>query len=79
MSVAYISKSGKGGIALPYFMSFDNMTQVISLNPSSMMNVGTYLLDVRVMEVEAPSYFTDYMVNVKITPPPGVNLTSQVS
>lgn len=44
-----------------------------------MVNVGTYLLDVRVMEVEAPSYFTDYMLNVKITPPPGVNLTSKVA
>jgi hypothetical protein len=43
---------------LPYFMEFDSTKQLISLNPKSPADAGSYNFYVRIQEVDAPSYFT---------------------
>lgn len=51
-------------------MTYNPVTQVLSVNSTSMVDIATYKLNVRISEVEAPSYFNDYALRVQILPPP---------
>jgi hypothetical protein len=50
-------------------MAYNPATQVLSVNSTSMVDIGLYNLNVRISEVEAPSYFSDYALRVTILPP----------
>lgn len=47
------------------------MTQIINVNPQSLIDVGDYVLYLRVQEVDAPSYLNDYIMNITVVPPAG--------
>ena len=60
------SQTNRKSSKLPYFMKYTPSTQALDINPRSVVDVGNYLLYLRVQEIDAPLYFTDYILNITI-------------
>lgn len=61
---------------LPYFMNYDTISQIIKVEAKSQVDVAVYKLYVRVWEVDAPSYLSDYVLAVNVTSPNGTAVSN---
>jgi hypothetical protein len=47
-------------------MAFDSINQIITVNPRSPADVNLYNLYLRVLEIDAPTYFSEYLIKVRV-------------
>ena len=50
--------------SLPYFITYDSKNTIINVKPLSYIDVGNYTVIVKIYEVDAPSYYTQYTLYI---------------
>ena len=65
-------------ILIPYFLTLDSKKNAIDVKPFSMIDIGNYTIIVKVAEVDAPDFYSEYGLRIQIIDS-NVNTTMNIS